>query len=71
VGRLSATQWPPGAASGAACSTTVPYAVPDIRASLMRTMSRTTFARSFAGSAGQTHAMQRGQVDDGEEMPRL
>jgi hypothetical protein len=41
---------PPAAASGATCRTTVPYAVPLIRASLMRTMSRTPAASSLAGS---------------------
>ena len=42
---------PPAAASGAVCSTTVPYAVPDMRASEMRTMSVTPCFRIFAGSA--------------------
>ena len=42
---------PPVAASGAVCSTTVPYAVPDMRASEMRIMSVTPFFSIFAGSA--------------------
>jgi len=42
---------PPTAASGAVCSTTVPYAVPDIRASEILTMSVTPCFSSFAGSA--------------------
>ena len=40
---------PPAADSGATCSTTVPYAVPLIRPSLIRTMSRTPCASSFGG----------------------
>ena len=42
---------PPAAASGAMCSTTVPYAVPVMRASEMRTMSVMPFFSSLAGSA--------------------
>ena len=41
---------PPAAASGATCSTTVPYAVPLIRPSQTRTMSRTPWASSRRGS---------------------
>ena len=41
---------PPAAASGATCRMTVPYAVPLMRASLMRTMSRTPCSSSFCGS---------------------
>ena len=41
---------PPAADSGETCSTTVPYAVPLIRASLMRTMSRTPFSNSLRGN---------------------
>ena len=41
---------PPAADSGATCSTTVPYAVPLIRPSQMRTMSRTPCSSSFLGS---------------------
>ncbi len=40
---------PPMAASGATCSTTVPKAVPLMRASEMRTMSVTPWASSFFG----------------------
>jgi germacradienol/geosmin synthase len=40
---------PPAAASGATCSTTVPYAVPDMRPSQIRTMSLTPCFSSFAG----------------------
>jgi len=39
-----------GGGLGEMCSTTVPYAVPLIRASEMRTMSVTPFFRSFGGS---------------------
>ena len=41
---------PPAADSGETCSTTVPYAVPLIRASLIRTMSRTPFSSSLRGN---------------------
>ena len=41
---------PPAAASGATCSTTVPYAVPLIRPSHTRTMSRTPSSSIFRGS---------------------
>ena len=41
---------PPAAASGHTCRTTVPYAVPLMRASEMRTMSRTPFFSTFGGS---------------------
>ena len=41
---------PPAAASGATCRTTVPYAVPLIRPSQIRTMSRTPCSSSFVGS---------------------
>ena len=41
---------PPTAASGVTCRTTVPYAVPLIRPSQMRTMSRMPSASSLAGS---------------------
>ena len=40
---------PPAAASGAMCSTMVPKAVPDMRQSLMRTMSFTPARASFFG----------------------
>jgi len=46
--RASATA-PPTAASGETCSTIVPYAVPLMRASEMRTMSLTPARASFAG----------------------
>ena len=46
---------PPAAASGATCRTTVPYAVPLIRASQMRTMSRTPCSRSFFGQRHVRH----------------
>ena len=42
---------PPAAASGDVCRTTVPYAVPDIRASEMRIMSLMPRFRIFVGSA--------------------
>ena len=42
---------PPAADSGATCSTTVPYAVPLMRASEMRTMSVMPLRRIFGGSA--------------------
>ena len=41
---------PPAAASGETCRTTVPYAVPLIRPSQTRTMSRTPCSSSFFGS---------------------
>src|SRR5664279_4746134 len=41
---------PPAAASGQTCNTTVPYAVPLIRPSQIRTMSRTPAFSSLAGS---------------------
>ncbi|MCY1457133.1 hypothetical protein D9M71_743960 [compost metagenome] len=46
---FTAAKGPPAAASGATCSTTVPYAVPLMRASEMRTMSVTPWASSLAG----------------------
>ena len=41
---------PPAAASGALCSTTVPYAVPLMRASEIRTMSVMPLRSTFGGS---------------------
>ncbi|CAB4820451.1 unannotated protein [freshwater metagenome] len=41
---------PPAAASGATWRTTVPYAVPLIRPSQIRTISRTPFSNNFFGS---------------------
>ena len=46
----TAASGPPAAASGAVCSTTVPYAVPLMRASLMRTMSVMPFFSTLGGS---------------------
>ena len=45
----TAASGPPTAASGATCSTIEPNAVPDMRASEMRTMSFTPACASFFG----------------------
>src|SRR5207249_3064140 len=47
---------PPTADCGVTCSTTVPYDVPLIRASEMRTMSFTPFWRCRAGSGAAPHS---------------
>ena len=47
---------PPTADSGDTCSTTVPYDVPLIRASEIRTMSFTPFCRRRAGMGAAPHS---------------
>ena len=47
---------PPTNDSGATCSTHVPYAVPLMRASEMRTMSRTPAFNSFCGIGSIPHS---------------
>ena len=47
---LTSASGPPAAASGATCSTTVPYAVPLMRASEMRTMSVMPLRSTLGGS---------------------